>query len=41
MHSLLGTAWQLRAAGERRLHPDWSEDRVKRAVRDSFLYARD
>lgn len=34
---LYETARSLKAAGVRRLHPDWSEERVRRAVRDAFL----
>ena len=32
-------AWNLKCAAIRDSHPDWSEERVKRAVRDIFLYA--
>jgi hypothetical protein len=30
-------ARQLALAGERRRHPDWSEDRIRRAVAESLL----
>jgi hypothetical protein len=30
----------LKAAGLRMLHPDWTDERVDKAVREAFLYAR-
>lgn len=33
-------ARSLKAAGLRMLHPDWTDERVDRAVREAFLYAR-
>lgn len=36
---LRATAWQLKAAGLRARHPDWSGDEVERRVREIFLYA--
>lgn len=41
MVALHRTARELKAAGFRREHPEWSEERVKKEVRDAFLYARD
>lgn len=34
---LYETAWQLRAAGLRREHPDWPEERVMGKVRRVFV----
>ena len=33
------TAWKLKAAGLRALHPTWSDQDVENAVRKIFLYA--
>lgn len=33
-------ARELKAAYIRQCHPDWTEDKVQRAVREIFLYAR-
>lgn len=33
-------AWQMKAAGIRMQHPDWSEERVQEEVRRIFLLAR-
>ncbi len=35
------SAWELKRAGIRRMHPDWTEDRIAGAVRRSFINARD
>ena len=40
MHALINQAWRMRWQGEKHLHPEWSEDQVHAAVRDSFLYGR-
>jgi hypothetical protein len=32
------TAWRLKAAGIKSLHPDWSESQVQDAVKKVFLY---
>ena len=37
---LYWSARELKAAALRVQHPDWSEEQVKKAVRDSFLYER-
>ena len=37
---LYQTAWALKTAGIRMRHPDWSEEQVRRAVRDVFLHGR-
>jgi hypothetical protein len=34
------SARQLKAAGLRMQHPDWTEEQIERAVREAFLYAR-
>jgi hypothetical protein len=34
------SARQLKAAALRAEHPDWTDDAIRRAVRDIFLYAR-
>ena len=39
VQKLRQTAWILKMAGVRALHPDWSEERVEFAVREIFLYA--
>lgn len=36
---LYETAWQLKLCGLRAQHPDWSEEQVKKRVREIFLYA--
>jgi hypothetical protein len=33
-------AWDLKAAGLRAQHPDWSEKQIQDKVREIFLYAR-
>jgi hypothetical protein len=40
VHSLYDFALQLKAAGFRMQHPEWSEQEVQRAVRELFLNAR-
>jgi hypothetical protein len=37
---LYWAARDLKAAALRRQHPDWSEDEIKRKVREIFLLAR-
>ncbi len=34
------TAKELKAAGLKRQHPDWSAERIHQKVREIFLYAR-
>jgi len=34
------SARELKAAGVRADHPDWDEERIQQAVRETFLYAR-
>ena len=34
------SARQLKAAALRAQHPDWSDEAIRRAVREAFLYAR-
>ncbi len=34
------SAKRLKAAWLRKLHPDWSEDKINRKVREIFLYAQ-
>jgi hypothetical protein len=34
------SARELKAAALRAEHPDWTDDAIRRAVRDIFLYAR-
>lgn len=36
---LQSAAWALKHAGVKAAHPTWSEQEVKKAVRDIFLYA--
>lgn len=36
---LRATAWELKAAGIRAGHPDWTETQVQEKVREIFLYA--
>ena len=38
---LYWSARELKAAGVRRAHPDWSDEQVRRSVSDAFLYRRD
>jgi hypothetical protein len=37
---LYWTARALKAAGFRAQHPEWSEERIQKEVRDVFLFAR-
>lgn len=37
--ALYRAARRIKAAGLRRAHPDWSEDRIQREVREIFLRA--
>ena len=37
---LYESARQLKAAALRAQHPDWSEETIRRAVREAFLHAR-
>lgn len=37
---LYWTARHLKEAALRARHPDWTDDAVRRAVRETFLYAR-
>lgn len=37
---LFESARQLKAAAVRAEHPEWSDEQVRLAVRDAFLYAR-
>ena len=39
-HDLYETARQLKEAGLRDSHPDWTEEQVRSEVRRIFLYAR-
>ena len=34
------SAKEIKAAGLKRQHPDWSPETIKRKVREIFLYAR-
>ena len=38
---LYWSARQVKAAFLRSVHPDWSETRVQKAVRDAFLFSRE
>ncbi len=40
MQALYDTARQLKAAGLRSQHPDWTEEQIACAVREVFLYGR-
>ncbi len=40
MQRIYNTARDLKAAGLRMQHPDWSDDQINAAVREAFLYAR-
>jgi hypothetical protein len=37
---LYWAAWTLKEAYLRKLHPDWSDNHVKKEVKDWMLYAR-
>ena len=37
---LYHSAKELKAAGLRRQHPDWSTEKINQKVREIFLYAR-
>jgi len=37
---LFHCAWDLKLAGLRAQHPDWSENEIEEKVREIFLYAR-
>jgi hypothetical protein len=37
---LYWSARQLKAAALRAQHPDWSEEKIQRTVREIFMYAR-
>lgn len=39
MHTLWRQAWQLKAAGVRRAHPEWTDELVAARVRDIFARA--
>jgi hypothetical protein len=34
------SAWELKAAALRAEHPNWSDEAIRQAVRQIFLYAR-
>ncbi|MCL4694530.1 MAG: hypothetical protein KJ060_18725 [Candidatus Hydrogenedentes bacterium] len=40
MQRIYNMARELKAAGLRMQHPDWSDDQINVAVREAFLYAR-
>jgi len=40
MQRIYNTARELKAAGLRMQHPDWTEDQIEAALREAFLYAR-
>lgn len=40
MQRIYNTARDLKAAGLRMQHPDWTEDQIQAALREAFLYAR-
>lgn len=40
MQRIYNTARDLKAAGLRLHHPDWTEDQIEAALREAFLYAR-
>jgi hypothetical protein len=40
MQRIYNTARELKAAGLRMHHPDWTEDQIEAALREAFLYAR-
>ena len=35
---LYRTAWRLKEAYMRKVHPDWSEEQIRTAMREAFLY---
>ncbi|MCP4710061.1 MAG: hypothetical protein GY869_15665 [Planctomycetes bacterium] len=37
---LYQAAWELKSAWLSSKHPEWSEERIQKEVRDIFLYAR-
>ena len=37
---LYHSAWQLKAAALRVQHPDWTDEAIRLAIRQIFLYAR-
>ena len=37
---LYDSAWQLKAAALRAEHPEWTDEAIRQAVREIFLYAR-
>jgi hypothetical protein len=40
MQRIYNTARELKAAGLRMHHPDWTGDQIEAALREAFLYAR-
>ena len=38
---LYWSARRLKEAGLRAFHPDWSDEQIRKAVNDAFLYRRD
>ncbi len=38
--NLYHSAKKLKAAGLRQTHPEWSEEKIQKKVREIFLYAR-
>ncbi len=38
--NLYRTAWQLKTGAIRKQHPEWTEEEVRKKVREIFLYAR-
>ena len=40
MTELYHSARELKVAGLRSQHPDWSEEEIKERIREIFLYAR-
>ena len=40
MQELWKTAWQVKQAGIKMLHPDWTQEQVEEKVRDIFIHAR-
>ncbi|MCC6486142.1 MAG: hypothetical protein IT364_01465 [Candidatus Hydrogenedentes bacterium] len=40
MQRIYNTARDLKEAGLRMQHPDWTEDQIQAALREAFLYAR-
>jgi len=39
VHKMRETAWNLKAAGLRAIHPNWTEKEVQETTRKIFLYA--